>query len=100
MIGVSKRRLGGYERVTGQQQYVGDIRLEAMLHVKLVHLDCGRARIRSIDTAAAATVDGVPTRASSVDRYAAVSSRSVFPPKSFEQVWNVLWIKAVDRIGH
>ena len=67
MIGVSKRRLGGYERVTGQQQYVGDIRLEAMLHVKLVHLDCGRARIRSIDTAAAAAVDGVRCVLTSAD---------------------------------
>ena len=67
MIGVSERRLGGYERVTGQQQYVGDIRLEAMLHVKLVHLDCGRARIRSIDTAAAATVDGVRCVLTSAD---------------------------------
>jgi CO/xanthine dehydrogenase Mo-binding subunit len=58
-VGVSARRLGGYERVTGQQQYVGDMRLEDMLHVKLVHLDCGRARIHSIDTAAAAAVNGV-----------------------------------------
>lgn len=58
-IGTSERRLGGYGRVTGQQQYVGDIQLADMLHVKLVHLDCGRARIRAIDTAAAAAVDGV-----------------------------------------
>jgi CO/xanthine dehydrogenase Mo-binding subunit len=66
-VGVSARRLGGYERVTGQQQYVGDIRLEDMLHVKLVHLDCGRARIRSIDTAAAAAVDGVRCILTSAD---------------------------------
>jgi len=66
-VGVSSRRLGGYERVTGQQQYVGDIRLEDMLHVKLVHLDCGRARIRSIDTAAAAAVYGVRCILTSAD---------------------------------
>ena len=58
-IGVSERRLGGYGRVTGQQQYVADIQLEDTLHVKLVHLDCGHARIHSIDSAAAAAVEGV-----------------------------------------
>jgi CO/xanthine dehydrogenase Mo-binding subunit len=58
-IGSSERRLGGAARVTGRQQFIGDIRLDQMLHVKLVHLDCGRAKILSIDTGAATRVDGV-----------------------------------------
>ncbi len=58
-IGVSVRRVGGAERVTGRQQYVGDVRLEALLHVKLVSVDCARARIVSIDTAEAEKVAGV-----------------------------------------
>lgn len=45
--------------MTGGQQYVGDLHLEDMLHVKLVRLDCGRARIRSVDTMAAAAAGGV-----------------------------------------
>ena len=58
-IGASERRLGGRERVTGGQQFIADIRLESMLHVKLVHLDCGHARIVSIDTQKAASIPGV-----------------------------------------
>ena len=58
-IGTSQPRLGGVARVTGRQQFVADISLERMLHVKLVHVDCGHARILSIDTAQAAVVCGV-----------------------------------------
>ena len=45
-IGRSIPRVGGVERVTGAQRYAADIRLENVLHVKLVHLDCARARDR------------------------------------------------------
>jgi CO/xanthine dehydrogenase Mo-binding subunit len=58
-IGVSTRRVGGRERVTGRQQFVGDVRLDGLLHVKLVTLDCARARIVSIDTTEAERVPGV-----------------------------------------
>ncbi len=49
-IGRSVKRVGGIERVTGSQQYIGDIRLPDVLYVKLVHLNCAHARIISIDT--------------------------------------------------
>ena len=52
-IGASERRAGGVARATGDQQFIADIRLDQMLHVKLVHLDCGHARIASIDSSAA-----------------------------------------------
>ena len=58
-IGASPARVGGIGRVTGSQQYVADIRLQEVLHVKLVTLDCARARIVSIDTSAALQVPGV-----------------------------------------
>jgi CO/xanthine dehydrogenase Mo-binding subunit len=58
-IGSSQPRLGGAARVTGRQQFIADISLDQMLHVKLVHLDCGHAKILSIDTAAASRVEGV-----------------------------------------
>ena len=58
-IGVSARRVGGRERVTGRQQFVGDVRLDGLLHVRLVTLDCARARIVSIDTSEAERVPGV-----------------------------------------
>ena len=58
-IGASPRRVGGHERVTGDQRYVADIRLPDVLHVKLVTLDCARARIVSIDMSAAEGIPGV-----------------------------------------
>ena len=58
-IGDSVWRLGGRERLNGTQQFLADITLEGMLHVKLVTLDAARARIISIDTTAARAVPGV-----------------------------------------
>lgn len=58
-IGRSAPRVGGLDRASGAQRYVADLRLEDTLHVQLVHLDCARARIVSIDTAAAERVPGV-----------------------------------------
>ena len=58
-IGTSPARVGGYERVTGGQQYVADIHLPDELHARLVTVDCARARIISIDTGAAELVPGV-----------------------------------------
>ncbi len=58
-IGQSVKRVGGAERVTGAQKYVGDIRLDGMLWVKLVTLDCGHARITGIDATGAEKLPGV-----------------------------------------
>ena len=58
-VGTSARRLGGRERVDGTQKFLAEIRLERMLHVKLVTLDVARARILSIDTKQARQVPGV-----------------------------------------
>jgi CO/xanthine dehydrogenase Mo-binding subunit len=58
-IGRSIPRVGGIERVTGAQRYAADIRLENVLHVKLVHLNCARARILRVDVSDAARMDGV-----------------------------------------
>ncbi|MCC7007417.1 MAG: xanthine dehydrogenase family protein [Acidobacteria bacterium] len=59
LIGQSPLRVGGRERVTGAQQYIADIHLENVLHVKLVHLGVARARIDRIDVAEALKVPGV-----------------------------------------
>ena len=58
-LGTSVRRVGGYERVTGAQRYGADLRFENVLHLKLVHLNCGHARIHAIDTTEALKVEGV-----------------------------------------
>jgi len=58
-IGISPHRVGGYERVTGAQEYLADIPFEDVLHAKLVTIPCGRGRIISIDKSAAEAVPGV-----------------------------------------
>jgi len=58
-IGVSHNRTGGHARVTGRQEYLADMDMGDVLHVKLVKLNCGRARIISIDTTEAEAVPGV-----------------------------------------
>ena len=59
VIGEPIQRVGGVDRVTGKQCYVGDIKLSGMLHCKIVHIDCAHARILSIDTKPAFEVEGV-----------------------------------------
>ena len=59
IVGESPDRMGGLERVTGSQRYAADIRLEDVLHVKLVTLPCARARIVAVDATAALDVPGV-----------------------------------------
>jgi CO/xanthine dehydrogenase Mo-binding subunit len=58
-VGKSTRRVGGIERVTGAQRYAADLRLDNVLHVKLITLPCARARINSVDTTKAAAAAGV-----------------------------------------
>jgi CO/xanthine dehydrogenase Mo-binding subunit len=58
-VGKSINRVGGSARVSGRQLYAADIRLKEVLQVRLVSLDCARARIVSIDTTEASKVDGV-----------------------------------------
>lgn len=58
-VGTDARRLGGRERVTGAQEFLADIHLPGMLHVKLVTIDAARARIDAVDTSDAWRVPGV-----------------------------------------
>ena len=58
-IGRSVPRVGGYERVTGAQRFVGDVVLESMAHVKLVTLDCARARLDGVNVKLAMALPGV-----------------------------------------
>lgn len=59
VFGESIARVGGLARVTGAQRYAADLKLEDALHVKLLHLPVGHARIDAIDTSEASAVDGV-----------------------------------------
>lgn len=58
-VGSSPRRGGGYGRVSGHQEYLADIKLPDALHVRLVTLECARAKINCIDVSEAEKVPGV-----------------------------------------
>jgi CO/xanthine dehydrogenase Mo-binding subunit len=66
-VGASPERVGGLARVTGGQVYVADLRHEDALQVKLVTVDCARARIIAIDPTAALAVPGVRLVISAAD---------------------------------
>ncbi|MEM8786824.1 MAG: molybdopterin-dependent oxidoreductase [Pseudomonadota bacterium] len=57
--GTDVTRAGGVERVDGSQRFLADLDIAGMAHLKLVHLDVGRARINGIDAARACAVPGV-----------------------------------------
>lgn len=59
LIGQDVVRSGGVERVSGTQEFLADIDIENVLHLKLVKLDVARARIDSIDVSQARNVKGV-----------------------------------------
>ena len=58
-FGQTIARVGGRERVTGAQRFTADLKLDDVLHVKLLHLPVGHARIAAIDAFAALAVEGV-----------------------------------------
>lgn len=59
VIGSSLPRRGAVERVTGSQQYTADIRLDNVLHVKLVSIPCAHARIVTVHRDEALRIAGV-----------------------------------------
>jgi CO/xanthine dehydrogenase Mo-binding subunit len=58
-VGKSAHRIGGFNRVTGLQEYVADLKMHDALHVQLVTIDCAHARILAIDSSKAEEVPGV-----------------------------------------
>jgi CO/xanthine dehydrogenase Mo-binding subunit len=66
-IGQSSPRVGGEDRVTGAQRFAADLQFEHALQIKLVTLDCARARIVEIDTSEARAVPGVHTVVTAAD---------------------------------
>ena len=59
IVGQGSRRLEGREKVAGATRYTADLDLAGLMHVQLVVSPLPAARIRSIDTSAAAASPGV-----------------------------------------
>jgi len=58
-VGKPVERIDGIEKVTGSAQYAADIKLENMLHAKLLRSPHAHARVKHIDTSAAEKLSGV-----------------------------------------
>ena len=58
-VGKPLQRIDGVDKVTGSAKYAPDIKLENMLHAKLLRSPHAHARVRYIDTAAAESLPGV-----------------------------------------
>jgi CO/xanthine dehydrogenase Mo-binding subunit len=58
-IGESVKRVGIEDRVSGALRFAADLKFNNILHIRLVRLDVGRARINRIDTSKAVQLPGV-----------------------------------------
>ena len=58
-VGKSLQRIDGIDKVTGSAKYAADIKLENMLHAKLLRSPHAHARVKHIDTSAAEKLPGV-----------------------------------------
>ena len=61
-IGRSTARLGGLEQALGEKPFVDDLHVPGMLHGAMVLTEHPRARVRKIDTGAAASMPGSGVR--------------------------------------
>ena len=59
VVGKRITRIDGYERVTGQAQYTGDIQLPGMLYARVLRSTVPHAKIVSIDVSKAEKLPGV-----------------------------------------
>jgi len=58
-VGKSLPRIDGIDKVTGSAKYAADIKLENMLHARLLRSPHAHARVKHIDTSAAEKLPGV-----------------------------------------
>ncbi len=59
VVGKVTQRKDGISKVTGEAQYVSDIRLPRMLHARIVASPYAHARIKSVDASAAEALGAV-----------------------------------------
>lgn len=58
-VGQSRLRVDGYEKVTGQAQFVADLNFGRMLHARLVRSKVAHARLLNVDASRALALPGV-----------------------------------------
>lgn len=95
LVGNSVLRLEGKEKVTGSLRYLEDLKIQGMLHGKIVRSPVAHARIKSIDASQAERLEGVVTVLTRDDIVDNPHYESHYGPVLRDQT-----IVAIDKVRH
>src|SRR5882672_2853902 len=93
-VGRSVPRLEGRAKVTGRAEYVHNLRLPGMLYGKIFRSTIAHGRIKSVDTAAARSVEGVHRVITGAD------IRMVIPDPHYGPAFHDQPILAIDKVRY
>jgi CO/xanthine dehydrogenase Mo-binding subunit len=93
-VGRSVRRLEGRAKVTGQAEYVHNLRLPGMLHGRIVRSTVAHGRIRKLDVSEARKVAGVHAVVTSED------VRKIIPHPYYGPAFHDQPILAIDKVHY
>jgi len=93
-VGRSVPRLEGRQKVTGRAEYVHNLSLPGMLHVKVFRSTIAHGRILGIDTSAAEEVDGVYRVVTGED------IKKIIPVPYYGPAFHDQPILALDKVRH
>lgn len=84
LIGAAIKAKEAPELLRGEAQFVADLTLPNMLHAAILHSACGHARLKKVDTAAAAAMPGVVRVFTGVDTASLMPLPVVWVPRDIE----------------
>jgi CO/xanthine dehydrogenase Mo-binding subunit len=93
-VGRSVPRLEGRQKVTGRAEYVHNLSLPGMLHIKVFRSTIAHGRILSIDTSAAEAVEGVYRVVTGED------IKKIIPVPYYGPAFHDQPILALDKVVH
>ncbi len=93
-VGRSVPRLEGRQKVTGRAEYVHNLSLPGMLHIKVFRSTIAHGRIVSIDTSEAAAVEGVHQVVTGED------IKKIIPAPYYGPAFHDQPVLALDKVRH
>jgi CO/xanthine dehydrogenase Mo-binding subunit len=93
-VGRSVPRLEGRQKVTGRAEYVHNLNLPGMLHIKVFRSTIAHGRLLSIDTSAAEEVEGVYRVVTGED------IKTIIPVPYYGPAFHDQPILALDKVRH
>ena len=93
-VGRSVPRLEGRQKVTGRAEYVHNLSLPGMLHIKVFRSTIAHGRIVSIDTSEAAAIEGVHQVVTGED------IKKIIPAPYYGPAFHDQPVLALDKVRH